>query len=437
MKRLIYSLIAVMLMTLAANAGTKTVVWDEATINNINVGRSYMNSSSQLNEFLSINGITMSMYPASGANMSFYNNHLEANCKLYFQNTEGLNFTRIVIKATQASDLLEWTNDSTRIVWTGVSPIVPLGGTSRLFTINGIRSISFYLESSDSIPDPPVTSVDINETNFPDANFRSWLTNQSYGYDRVLTLEEIADVKQISITDKYVQSLKGIEYFTALTTLFCYRNNLTTLDLSKNTALTNLSCSDNKLTSIDLSKNTALTSLNVAYNQLTSLDLSKNTALTNLSCTKNQLSMLDFSACKNITSISCDQNRIKGAAMDTLVQSLPTVSSGTLNVLYGYSGEANVMTTKQVAAAKAKGWTPKWLDPSYGWTDYAGSQPPVVTYSITDIPGSWQVNGRVVSDSISSGVTGTILIPEGERVIFKPQNIPAGKKIKSIKVVKQ
>ena len=91
MKRLIYSLIAVMLMTLAANAGTKTVVWDEATINNINVGRSYMNSSSQLNEFLSINGITMSMYPASGANMSFYNNHLEANCKLYFQNTEGLN----------------------------------------------------------------------------------------------------------------------------------------------------------------------------------------------------------------------------------------------------------------------------------------------------------------------------------------------------------
>ena len=82
-----------MLMTLAANAGTKTVVWDEATINNINVGRSYMNSSSQLNEFLSINGITMSMYPASGANMSFYNNYLEANSKLYFQNTEGLNFT--------------------------------------------------------------------------------------------------------------------------------------------------------------------------------------------------------------------------------------------------------------------------------------------------------------------------------------------------------
>ena len=426
-----------MLMTLAANAGTKTVVWDEATISDINVGRSYIRTTNELDQILSINGITMSMYGVARASMSFYNNYLESNAKLIFQNDYGLNFTKIVIKATQASDLLEWTNDSTSIVWTGVSKSVNLAGSSNSFTLNGISSMTFYLESNDSIPDPPVTSVDINETNFPDAYFRNWLTSQSYGSDGKLTQEEIADVKQISITDRYVQSLKGIEYFTALTTLFCYRNNLTTLDLSKNTALTNLSCSDNKLTSIDLSKNTALTSLNVSYNQLTSLDLSKNTALTNLSCTKNQLSMLDFSACKNITSISCDQNRIKGAAMDTLVQSLPTVSSGTLNVLYGYSGEANVMTTKQVAAAKAKGWTPKWLDPSYGWTDYAGSQPPVVTYSITDIPGSWQVNGRVVSDSISSGVTGTILIPEGERVIFKPQNIPAGKKIKSIKVVKQ
>ena len=43
--------------------------------------------------------------------------------------------------------------------------------------------------------------------------------------------------------------------------------------------------------------------------------------------------------------------------MDALVESLPTVSGGSLNALY-FENEQNVMTNAQVAAAKAKGWTP-------------------------------------------------------------------------------
>ncbi len=41
--------------------------------------------------------------------------------------------------------------------------------------------------------------------------------------------------------------------------------------------------------------------------------------------------------------------------MDALVESLPTITDGYMYVLY-YEDEENVMTAKQAAAAKAKGW---------------------------------------------------------------------------------
>lgn len=76
-----------------------------------------------------------------------------------------------------------------------------------------------------------------------------------------LTDAEVAEVKKISVSSKDVESLKGIELFTALTSLDCGFNKITSLDVSKNTELTMLDCSFNALTSIDVSKNTALTGL--------------------------------------------------------------------------------------------------------------------------------------------------------------------------------
>ena len=103
--------------------------------------------------------------------------------------------------------------------------------------------------------------VKINEKNFPDANFRAWVLEQEYGKDGVLTAEEIAGIDTIVIQDLKIQSLKGVEYFTALTKLNCGDNQLTALDVSKNTKLTDLGCFNNQLTSLDVSKNTALTEL--------------------------------------------------------------------------------------------------------------------------------------------------------------------------------
>lgn len=81
---------------------------------------------------------------------------------------------------------------------------------------------------------------------------------------------------------------------TALQTLGCGNNRLTTLDVSKNTALEQIWCSENLLTTIDLSKNTALKMFVAGGNQLTSLDLSNNTMLEGLNCYGNHISYLDL-----------------------------------------------------------------------------------------------------------------------------------------------
>lgn len=108
--------------------------------------------------------------------------------------------------------------------------------------------------------------IDINETNFPDASFRAWLHAQTYGSDDILTAEEIAAITFINVSDQNISDLMGIECFTALTELECSNNQLTALDVSKNTALMGLFCSDNQLTALDLSKNTKLRYLNCSRN---------------------------------------------------------------------------------------------------------------------------------------------------------------------------
>ena len=97
---------------------------------------------------------------------------------------------------------------------------------------------------------------------------------------------------------------------TALTKLYCNGNQLTSLDVSNNTALTDLECSGNQLTSLDVSNNTALTDLECNGNQLTSLDVSKNTALTELSCYLNQLTSLDVSKNTALTDLNCSYNQL-------------------------------------------------------------------------------------------------------------------------------
>ena len=154
------------------------------------------------------------------------------------------------------------------------------------------------------------SSVEINETTFPDANFRSFILSQTYGQDGVLTPAELSEITSMHVSCENIADLAGIEHFTALKELVCECNPLTSLDVSKNTALATLICTYNELTSLDVSKNTALTFLNCDANSLTTLDISKNVELSNFSCGNNLLTSLDVSKNTALLELWCCNNQL-------------------------------------------------------------------------------------------------------------------------------
>ncbi len=160
-----------------------------------------------------------------------------------------------------------------------------------------------------------------NISAFFDPLFAQELQNRDYVADaKHITLAEVGTITYLNVSGeldtnshKYtgkLTSLRGIEYFRSLKNLNCRGNQLTTLDVSKNTALTDLGCFSNQLTLLDVSKNTALTDLSCGPNQLTALDMSKNTALTQLYCDNNQLTTLDISKNTALTELDCRHNRL-------------------------------------------------------------------------------------------------------------------------------
>ena len=128
-----------------------------------------------------------------------------------------------------------------------------------------------------------------------------------------------------------------------------------------------------------MTKNTALKDLWCWNNGLSSLDVSKNTALTGLACYKNQLTSLDVSACPELKSLSFADNRIKGAAMDALIASLPKWEDGKgrfFAVAPKLSSEQNELTKAQLDAAKEKGWT------TYCWNGTSWDSGSYVIYEL-------------------------------------------------------
>ena len=255
----------------------------------------------------------------------------------------------------------------------------------------------------------PTGSIEINSINFPDHGFRSWLLQSSIGSDGVLTEAEMASVKTMELLygeyyplglTETIVSLKGIEYFTELTKLRFEGIDLKELDMTKNpklevldgftytlkklnvsgcSKLKELNCSDNPLTELDVSGCTSLTTLNCNNLRLIGLNASGCTSLTKLECEDNSLTMLDVTGCTALTYLKFWKNKIKGAGMDAMIESLPVTSEGTLYAYWNSGGVRcqNEMTTRHVAAAKAKGWAVRSYE-NKEMKDYAGIEPTVV-----------------------------------------------------------
>ncbi|SEP31938.1 gliding motility-associated C-terminal domain-containing protein [Flavobacterium sp. CF108] len=150
-------------------------------------------------------------------------------------------------------------------------------------------------------------------TSIPDANFERVLITlgiDNGAIDGQVLTANINSIKSLEIRFENVSSLSGIEDFSNLETLICNNNNLTALDISKNTKLTYLDCHENHLTSLDVSMNYNLKDFSCNQNNLTVLDISKNLALENLGCSYNQLQNLDISKNAALKTFYCTNNQI-------------------------------------------------------------------------------------------------------------------------------
>ena len=264
-------------------------------------------------------------------------------------------------------------------------------------------------EGAAALPAAETGSIPIDPAHFPDENFRGLVAHYCHKDDGgTLSQDELNGVTELYVVYAHIKDLTGIELFPNLKKLDCKHNDLTRLDVSKNTKLTVLYCESNQLTSLDLSKNTALTELNCQYNQLTSLDLSQNTALTMLDCALNPLTSLDVSNNTALTDLNCKSNQLTGldlsknTALKALycsnnqLTSLNVSKNTELDTLdcSGNKRQITVDKTGQFDLSALKGFD---VSKASGWSEGAAVDGNILTvpYGVTEISYQYDLgNGK-------------------------------------------
>lgn len=131
--------------------------------------------------------------------------------------------------------------------------------------------------------------------------------------NNLLTTLDVTNNTKLIQLSFYTNQLSSIDLSknTALQQLWAFGNpNLTSLDLTNNTKLTYLSVYGNNMPTLDVSMLTQLQTLLCFNNKLKELDLSGNTALTGLSCYSNSLTTLDLTNNTQLTHLDCHSNKL-------------------------------------------------------------------------------------------------------------------------------
>ena len=160
--------------------------------------------------------------------------------------------------------------------------------------------------------------IAINETNFPDENFRTHIKKYDTDKNEHFSQTELDAVTLIWYQMENAKDFTGIGHFKKLKKLECYKHKLTTLDLSQNSALEEVGCTSNQLTSLALGANKALKELHCGENKLTSLDVSQNTGLINFTCSRNKLRALTFGKNTALKTLKCSGNELKALDLTAL-----------------------------------------------------------------------------------------------------------------------
>ena len=149
------------------------------------------------------------------------------------------------------------------------------------------------------------SGVPVNDTYFPDATLRNKLS-ELYG-DKI-TEEELADNPTLDLSNLGLTDLTGIGYLTNLRHLDISGNNLTKADLTENTALETLNCADNQLTTLSVNNLLLLRILHCENNKLAQLNLSGLRSLEELYANNNQLAAISVSGLIRLLTIDVSHN---------------------------------------------------------------------------------------------------------------------------------
>lgn len=225
--------------------------------------------------------------------------------------------------------------------------------------------------------------VTINAANFPDETFRTFV-KENYDKDNngVLSKSE-RSTQSMTISDKDIKSLTGIQYFTDIRTLECMRLGISKLDVSGLTYLLNLTCCENEnlteikfsdshnlmyltcyennLSSIDTKAIPYLRELICGYNNIHELDVSGMDKLTRLNCIGNGLYDLDVSKNTELTALYCSYNSLTSLNVKNLTKmtdlycsynSIKNLDVSTLTSLQRLYCDGNGMTTLNFGSVK-------------------------------------------------------------------------------------
>lgn len=152
------------------------------------------------------------------------------------------------------------------------------------------------------------TYVTIDEQHFPDEAFRKYLETLDENHDGKLDTELITD---ISVNDRNVKSLKGIEFFSKLDAIYIADTKCTEIDLSCNTGLKYITVWNNGLLKkLDISTCSELEEFDCCYNGLEQLDVSGCPNLIYFECFDNELMYLDVSHNTKLKSLLCFGNHL-------------------------------------------------------------------------------------------------------------------------------
>lgn len=119
------------------------------------------------------------------------------------------------------------------------------------------------------------------------------------------------------VADGKLESLQGVQYFTALQTLECQNNAISELDVSFNDDLVTLKCDNNKIQALDMTGCDDLEYLYAGKNELVSADLRGLPEIKVADLSDNNLTSVNVQGCGKMTTLYINGNRLTSADIAT------------------------------------------------------------------------------------------------------------------------